>query len=273
VALEKPDAVAVSNDGASVYVGAYGEDNIEWFKRLADGTLKEKGCIGDEAHNYESCAQTAKGLLGVDALAISRDGKSLYSANFGGSAVSHMQRDTSTGKLTGVGCFADVNQNPDGCGGTVKGLTGATGVAITHDGTSVYATGYDSNALVHFERDTTTGGLTGKGCVGETGVNPDGCTKTSTGVLNPQDVLASNDGQTVYVASYGDRAVTWFTRATNGGALTFGDCIEKTAAGTGCSQNDAGVGYPVGLAITKDDTNLYSAGDGSGYVTRFKRTP
>src|SRR5919198_1850871 len=69
-----------------------------------------------------------------------------------------------TGALTPAGCIADPISNTDGCGQTTPGLGGAYSVALSADGTSVYVAAFNDNAIVRFDRDTTTGALTPSGC-------------------------------------------------------------------------------------------------------------
>src|SRR5207247_2197630 len=84
----------------------------------------------------------------------------------------------STGALTPAGCIADPISNADGCPQTAPGLGGAYSVAVSADGKSVYAAGINDNAIVRFDRDTTSGALTPSDCIADPLDNPDGCPQT-----------------------------------------------------------------------------------------------
>src|ERR687883_635598 len=73
------------------------------------------------------------------------------------------------GGLIPNGCIQNTSRTDcNGVGGTQAGLVGATSVAISPDGKTVYVASHDSNAIAAFTRNAT-GGLTPGGCIQETG--------------------------------------------------------------------------------------------------------
>src|SRR5206468_1591322 len=109
------------------------------------GALTPAGCIADPSHNPDHCAKTAKGLDDAGGVRVSADGKSVYATGFIANAIVAFKRNPTTGALTPAGCIADPSHNPDHCAKTAKGLDGASGVAVSEDGKSVYAAGSIDN--------------------------------------------------------------------------------------------------------------------------------
>ena len=270
--LADPQQLVVSRDGKSVYVASDGDNGVAWLKRDKDnGSLKGKGCVGNDTSNFEACPETMKGLEDAFSIAISKDGDSVYVGSET-NAVGHLER-SGNGALDGIGCVGDVNDNVSGCGATFKGLQGVRGVAVTDDGNSVYATGENSNSIVHFERDGSTGNLDSIGCFGQQGDNPANCGNTAIGLGMPTAVTTSPDNKSVYVGSYGSLALTWLTRDRSTGNLTANNCVASTTDNPdGCADEQNGIGRPSGLTVSSDGKSLYSAGDTSSSIVHFKRT-
>src|SRR3954454_5961405 len=167
------------------------------------GTLVGQACFTDIG-GTSGCAMT-QGLASASAVAVSPDGKSAYVASVGDGAIVRFDRDTATGALTARGCVADAG-DAAGCGGTQQGLGGAAGVAVSPDGKSVYVASFNDRAIVRFDRDTTTGALTARGCVADVG-DAAGCGVTQQGLEGASGVAVSPDGKSVSFASYSDNAI------------------------------------------------------------------
>jgi len=268
--LDSPFAVAVSADGTSVYVAGAGDAAIVRFDRNPNtGALTPKGCVADPANNPDGCAQTAKGLGGVQSIAVSADGKSVYAT---GSSLVRFRRDPTTGALTPKGCIGDLTSNPDGCAQTARGLDGVFSVVVSDDGKSVYAAGNLANAIVRFNRDTN-GALTPAGCIASMTDNPAACPQTTRGLDTPQRIAVSHDGTSVYVSGVSDRAIVRFARNTNTGALTPKGCIADTVNNpANCGQTTPGLNGVRPIAVSRDGKSVYAAGRDDNSVVLFRRS-
>src|SRR5205085_1368385 len=126
--------IALSPDGANLYLTGYGSDQLEVLKRDASNgrlTFVEKHTNGQLG---------VDGLNGVFRVTVSPDGAFVYTASFDDSALTVFARDQSTGKLTFVTTYKQ------GVGG-IDGLTWATSVTISPDGKRLFATGFNDDAV------------------------------------------------------------------------------------------------------------------------------
>jgi DNA-binding beta-propeller fold protein YncE len=161
-----------------------------------------------------------KALDGLFSLAVSADGKSVYTASLNSDAVAGFRRNPTSGVLTQfvgpagkAGCVSQL-----GTGGACadgKGLEGAITVDVSPDGESVYAGSIGSDAVAVFRRDTASGALFQRagiaGCVSETGA--EACADGKA-LDEPRTVAVSPDGKNVYVSSRVSSAVAVFARDT-----------------------------------------------------------
>ena len=97
-ALSAPEGLAVSPDSANVYTTAFASGAIDVLDRsAASGALTQKprraGCLAMGVP--QSCALGRK-LLGISSIAVSPDGRYVYSAAFASNAVSVFKRVTTT---------------------------------------------------------------------------------------------------------------------------------------------------------------------------------
>ncbi len=92
--LSAPEGVAVSPDGASVYAAAYGSSAIDVFNRdPGTGAVVQKaGRAGCLTHAKTVGCARGRRLRRVTSLALSPDGRNLYSAAFGSNAVAVFNR-------------------------------------------------------------------------------------------------------------------------------------------------------------------------------------
>jgi DNA-binding beta-propeller fold protein YncE len=94
--LSDPEGLAVSPDGAGVYVAAFVSGAIDVLDRSSgSGALTQKprspGCM--VSHATPDCT-LARGLLGASSIVVSADGRYLYSAAFASDAVAVFKRLT-----------------------------------------------------------------------------------------------------------------------------------------------------------------------------------
>ncbi len=264
--LNGASGVAVSPDGSSVYVASYSDNSVSHFTRTAGGSLTFAGCIADT--NAEGCiVPEDAALAGASGVAVSPDGSSVYVVSPSEDSISHFTVFGS-GSLAFAGCDADTNAA--GCDvGFQDSLNGASGVAISPDGSSVYVASFSDNSISHFTR-TAGGSLTFAGCIADT--NAEGCTVPAQAALDSAfGVAMSPDGSSVYVASEEDDSISHFARAA-GGSLAFAGCIADTNA-QGCAvPAQAALAGALGVAVSPGDgRSVYVASEDDDSVSHFTR--
>jgi 6-phosphogluconolactonase (cycloisomerase 2 family) len=217
--LDKAAGVAVTSDGAYVYVAAGGSDKAVTGFAVSGGNLL----------SLVNSAADSDGLAGASGVAVAPDGENVYATGATSDAVVAFTRNTSNGELTFL------NRVKNGS----FGLDGASAVAVSPDGNHVYVTGKLDNAIAQFSRHATTGALSWVETQAQ-GINMADC-------LNGVTALAiSPDGAFVYTASSTDGKIGKFTRNTTTGELDF-----AAVAASGLSGLSA-------LAISSDGAQLYA---------------
>lgn len=214
--------------------------------------------------------------------AISPDGRSLYvaSGDFHGATLARFVRDPSSGALGYGDCLSGARSaGPAGTGacsltpsatreGYGSGLADLSGIAISADGSHVYATAALDQAISVFARSPSTGALEFKQCVSS---NPRA--KTCTQVPKGDDVLdevtaplISADGRFLYTAA--ERAGTIDTFAVAGsGAISYRGCLTGVTGPKGCARGGPATGGPYtlqtpnGLIETPDRRFVYATTD------------
>jgi DNA-binding beta-propeller fold protein YncE len=273
--LRGPNSVSVSADGRNVYATSVHTSAVSAFRRNPKtGALAQVpgsgGCVA--AAPVPGCA-AGRALAGADVVVVSPDGANVYVGAFFGDAVAVFTRNTSTGALTQptdtTGCVAAATS---GCA-TGLALDAPEGLAISADGSSVYAATAVSNAVVTFTRAPGTGALTqatdGSGCIVAAPLT--GCT-TGTQLSGANAVAVSPDDDDVYVTSLISNSLTSFTRASTG-ALT------QQSGTSACAINLLAVGCslgrllkaPEGLTVSPDGADVYATAFTSGALDVFVR--
>jgi len=262
-AVEGPKGVAVSPDGANVYVADQYANAVDVFSRnTVTGTLTFGSCVGE----LPGCTATnpEKAVEGPFAVAVSPDGANVYVAAVNASAVDEFSRNAATGALTFTGCVGKLA----GCTTTSPaGVSSPDSIAVSADGSSVYAAA-EGGSVDEFQRNTGTGALTFEGCLGS---EVSGCTAVS----KPNSlhalgaILISPDGTSVYAGGQTGSIAT-FTRNTSTGALVFTECTGYLPE---CNQTSVHfvVNEPISLAISPDGANLYAANANNGVVVVLSR--
>lgn len=248
--LAGAQAVAVSGDGAHVYVAGEGDNALAAFSRSA--STGELTFIEVEIDGTGG----VDGLGGARSLALSADGAHVYVAGRSDDSVAVFSRDSGSGELTYVESHFD---NASG----VDGLSNASGVAVAADGGHVYLVGQGDNSVATFSRDSGTGALVFVEALFD-GVD------FVEGLGNVRSVVVSGDSDHVYTSSQGDNAISVFSRNDVTGELTY---VESQVDGTGdvdgLSGSRAVVASATGSFIvasgTSDDgASLFSRDSGGG---------
>lgn len=228
-------AVAVSPDGAHVYVAAAFEDAVAVFSRN----------VGTGALTFVEAERD--GVAGVDGLArasgvaVSPDGAHVYVAGTDDNAVAVFGRNGTTGALT----FVE----------SVGGLGNAGTIAFSADGAHVYVAATNSvfnsgNWLAVFSRNATTGELTLVETLGDGVGGVDGLQGATSPAVSP-------DGAHVYVAGALEDEVAVFSRDGVTGALTFGSVVAAP--------------YPTSITVSADGAHVYVTGLFTGTLSAFSR--
>jgi 6-phosphogluconolactonase (cycloisomerase 2 family) len=243
-------SITLSADGGHLYVAATTDDAVTVFGRdtaAASPTYGELTAAGGPVDGVGG----VDGLDGAQWVRVTPDGAHVYVASGVDKAIAVFAREGSTGALTWVQAVKD------GVGGA-NGLDGASSVAISIDGSSVYATGPNEDAVAVYDRNDATGILT------FVEMEVDG-TAGVDGLDGATGVVVSFDGRYVYVNGYLDDSVAVFSRDTTNGQISYME-REKNNFGT-----VVGLARPVEIALSGDDQHLYVAGNNEDAVVVFMR--
>lgn len=283
-----PNSVALSPDGHYLYATAREGASLTSFHRnrktgaLVQLPPSSSGCISGLP--IPLCTP-GRALSGPDVVAVSPDGHNVYVGSFFGNAVVSFARNPASGALGQLegtaGCIAlETKETTSGCAKGIA-LGAIEGLAVSPDGTTVYAAAATSNAIAVLGRNTETGALgqasDGSGCISNTAFA--GCTtneeRTSGSQLAGANAIATTlKGNGVYATSLLSNSVTSFTEtapahlAQNPGPA--GCLIYLRSAG--CAFGRAMVG-PEGIALSPDGLNAYVAAFESGAIDVLDRNP
>lgn len=236
-------AVALSPDGAHVYIAGYTDDAVAVFSRnTISGALTFRQVLRDNTDGVD-------GLDGVRALVVAPDGNHLYAAGYRDDAVAVFSRNPDTGELTFV------ERQRDNLNG-VDALNGARAVVVTPDNSYLYVVGHWDDGVVAFSRDADTGRLTlvEQQRNGENGVQ---------GLNGACALSVSPDGAYLYAAGYYDSAVVAFTRDIATGQLSYEGMRQDGVDGVD------GISAVSALAVTPDGYHLYGTGSYDNAVAVF----
>ena len=211
--------------------------------------------------------------------AVATYGDNVYTAQLDDHSVAVFKRngDDTLSQLDGdKGCIRN-ESTADDCASGV-GLYGASGIAVSPDGTTVYVASYYGSTLAVFDRDPVDGSLTqlsGKdACWSSDGSG--GACHDGRALGNVHRVIVAPDGENVYAAAVGSSAVVSFARDTATGALRQLDgeagCIRESSSAEGCASGNA-LSSTEALAISPDGANVYAAGAGNYAIAVLRREP
>jgi DNA-binding beta-propeller fold protein YncE len=268
-AVKSPAAVVVSPDGANVYLASRASAAVAVFDRdPSTGALSQKagkaGCIAEKGGT--DCTD-GHALFEVDGLAISPDGRNLYTTSsatsiealapelLGPGNVAILARDPATGALTQEGCLYDGDS--EGECQRAGGLTGAYDVTISPDGSSVYIANPYSGTIARFDRNAA-GALTQRPGIAAGRVT---------------SVTVSPDGRNVYTAVPESSIVEILDRASDGALARRPDatgCVSDSGSAGACAHAD-GVFAAYDVALSPDGRRAYVSAYLGGAVAAFDR--
>ena len=204
-------------------------------------TLAWQALLPHPSHGFEPTLEQiifdGAGLDDNSDVAISPDGAHIYTHG-ADDCIGVFARDETTGEMS----FRQVRCNSESTvDGLVNGFSNAGGLTVSPDGSHLYVASGDG--LVTFQRDAATGEIAGEALLRE----GDG---GAMGIVEPEDVLVSPDGDFVYTA---DRtgAVAVFARDDLTGQLSFVEAHFDNMAGVD------GIGKARGLALSPGAEHLY----------------
>ena len=281
-ALDQPEAVVVSPDGANVYVASARSDAVSVFSREeSDGSVSQLGgraaCRSRNTGPARRLCQAGTGLKGAEAMAISLDGKHLYVSSLYDDAIAEFVVDPADGSLTHTPgkCVAESPAGEvDSCL-DARGIDHPEDIAMSPDGKHVYAAAFASDSVAVLSRDAGTGDLSqpagSSACVSETG--SDGQCADGNGLDGAESVTVSPDGAYVYVGAVFSNAVATFSRDPATGTLTqlsgFDGCISNGGA-FGCRAGSAMSGANA-VTVAPGGAHAYASAENSDAVVAFAR--
>jgi DNA-binding beta-propeller fold protein YncE len=217
-------AVAVSPDGAHVYVASFSSSAVVAFDRdLVTGALTQSSCVSEAP--IAGCAD-GKALSGAISVAVSPDGAQVYVASWTSSAVAVFDRNPGTGVLT-------QKTDPAGCindGGSLGCTTGHDmvqpfDVTVSPDGLSAYLGAFNSSAIIVLDRNSATGALTQRvgptGCISDNGSG--GACLDGTALGSAAAVVVSPGSGNVYGTAFGSDSVVVLDRSLFSDGFESGD--------------------------------------------------
>ena len=247
--MSDPHNLTFSNDGSHIYVSGRTDNAISWYERNAStGVITFGGVVKDGENGVDGLTQPLDSV-------ISSDGRYLYVAGNDDHSISWFDRNQTTGALS----FGGILKNGDN-GGQVDGLLGAVSVALSENDMHLYVTGEVSDAVSWYDRDSATGALTFGGVIkdGVGGVD---------GLDGARDIVLSSDGKYAYVTGWNDNALSWYTRDSQSGALTYVGVKKDEVEGI------TGMGGAHRLAISEISSSVFVTANTDQKVNFFSLDP
>jgi 6-phosphogluconolactonase (cycloisomerase 2 family) len=274
--LFNAQAIVVSPDGRNVYVAGQDDSGvgaIAEFARAANGSLTPisgHDCIAEAAEGQTSCDDlNASGIAEPTALAISRDGRTVYAVDPNGQDIAWFVRGAD-GALSQTGgpdqCIQDATVSSTECGSSTSGLSNADAVVVSPDGSNVYTGSSGGPGTISwFARTAADGSLTPAGCVQEQADATSVCDTTNgRGIGSVTSLAISADGNNLYAVSHavtGD--VAEFARNADGSLSQLGNgnnCIEQSTEAGECDNVQAhGLDGATSVKVSSDGENVYVA--------------
>ena len=237
-------SLSFNTDGSTLYAAAFLADSLTILNRDSGS-----GGLTADAHFMDGLGGV-DGLDGIWDIEISTDDCFAYASGNKANAIAIFDVGSCT---VAPGYLGQVKQGVLG----IQGLLGVSGLAISVDGTQLYATSFLDSSLVTFSRDSEDGSLLylGRERDGVDGVN---------GLGGAREVSPSPDNRHLYAAAELDNAITVFKREA--GDVDF---VEQKVNGLGVVE---GLGSVSDVAVSPDGDLVFGAGKADSAISVFSRT-
>lgn len=237
----------LSPDGTRLYVYSEADMGLTWFD--CDTTTGELTFDTDAPLAEDTAA--VSGVLSPRSMALTTDETMLYVCGYMSGTLAWFSRDTADGSLA---CLGELRQGVD----SIDGLYRPSWVTLSPDERHVYVAAEQSRSVAWFALDPADGTPTFAGVVKD----GDGDAQNLHGSAG---VTVSPDGRHVYVASRYEDAVTWFSRDTATGDLTFLGVAQDTVDGVQV------LDYARCIVFADQGTRAYIASEYNGAVAWYSR--
>lgn len=266
---------------------------------LAAGLFVAPAAVADAItylETHQNGVNGVQGLSGISDVAVSPDGKFVYTASYISGAVSVFARDVATGQLTygstlggilnafsvdvssdnksvyvaspGGQVYAYARDATTGALTPVNSATGAptagfVSVSASPDASTVYGVGGSPSGLVVFGRDAATGAIARVADYADN-TNGHALDQAFGPTISPiKNIATSADGRFVYVTATLDNAVSLFSRDAATGTLAQVAVYQDGVGGVDGLQGASSV------KIAPGGKHLYVSGQGESSVATF----
>ncbi|MEM8994238.1 MAG: beta-propeller fold lactonase family protein, partial [Acidobacteriota bacterium] len=293
--IDGPFKITYDPDGEHLYVPSFDGGSPGGVVTLASAPATG-------AHTFvqflDNDTTNNDGLADVVGAALSSDGLHFYAVSDGDDAVSHWNRDLTTGRLTLVETIGEEAGGP-------SSLDDPVVPTLSLDGTHLYVSDLCEPLIVVFDRDAVTGTLTfaselepqDSGTLESMAISADGLflyagdtegdsvqvysrdsvTGSLTflqslsdgvdaeGIAGPESMVLSPDRASLYVGGRTDKAIAFFSRDGGTGLLTFIDQVVDDVDGVD------GLDTVQALTLSADGAHLYAVSTRDDAIAVFSR--
>jgi len=268
--LSGPQDVALSPDARSLYVPSQLDSGIVTFNVNRRGKPRFRNCIEDDDKITDDCPGEREGLFSAQAVTVTPNGRQVYVAASGDSAIVHFGRNRRTGSLGYRGCVDNrTPPGPDDCARTAQGIREAHSLAISPDGRFLNAGANNDGSMATFKLNRR-GVLRSRGCV-ETPFSPAQCGTVAQGMGRVSGMAFDSRGTSLFVA--GGPSIQPFKRGPRSAELTEKPCIQdddRAPTAISCARTAEGLSGTNAIAISPDDRWVYTASTSDSAVAIFR---